>query len=136
MRGIHLVAASVAAFVIGGCSSKPTDLSAKTPAQVHTYTENYQEIYRRVSSTAKRCQSGGVGVSSSFVVDSELYPDLGYGEASFSLVSLGVRNYYWTAKIEKDGTGAKMTVNSGNTLSSGQMLKLLPRWAAGDEKCM
>jgi hypothetical protein len=58
---------------IGACSSTPADLEAKAPPIVQTYTENYQEIYRRVSTTAKRCFAGNVGAYASFAVDSELY---------------------------------------------------------------
>jgi hypothetical protein len=125
----------LAAVGIAGCSTKPTDLAAKTKAEVHTYSENYQEIYRRVASTAKRCQSGNVNAYASYDVDAELYSELGYGEVSMSLVNVGTRNYFWTAKIEKAGTGSKLTVNSGNTLASGSNQKSVVRWASGDENC-
>ncbi|MGL3107123.1 hypothetical protein [Bradyrhizobium sp. BR 1432] len=61
-------------------STGTPDLEAKAAPIVQTYSENYQEIYRRVSTTAKRCFAGNVGAYASFAVDSELYSELGYGE--------------------------------------------------------
>lgn len=72
---------------------------------------------------------------SSMAVDAQLYPDLGYGEISRSLIDMGARNYYWTVKIEKVGTGAKMTVRAGNTINNQVMIDNAVRWADGDQNC-
>lgn len=128
-------AALIACLVLAGCSSTPQDLEAKTAPTIRSYTENYQEIYRRISSTAKRCEAGNTSAMTSQAVDSELYPDLGYGEISKSMINYGVRNYYWTAKIERDGKGAKMTLRSGNTINNDAGIERLTRWASGDQNC-
>lgn len=133
------------ALLLAGCSGTPTELEAKTTPVVQSYAENYQGIYRRVSSTAKRCAAGNVGAYASIAVDAELYPDLGYGEVTGSLINYGVRNYYWRAKIErveqpspgkaKPTDGARLTVSSGNTLAARTQEQTLFRWASGDENC-
>lgn len=124
-----------AVVMVASCSSTPADLKAKTIAGTVYYTENYQEIYRRVYSVSTRCKAGNISAYGSMEVDAQLYNELGYGELTLSLSNLGTRNYYWTAKIERDGEGSKMTVNSGNTLAASKLKQDAFRWAKGDEKC-
>lgn len=121
--------------VVAACSPNPTNLRASTPEQVTTYAENYQEIYRRVASEARLCYRGSVGAYASAEVDANLYSDLGYGEVQNSVINYGTHNYYWTAKIEKDGDGSKMTINAGNTLSASATTATLQRWASGGTGC-
>ncbi|MBR1362910.1 hypothetical protein [Bradyrhizobium ottawaense] len=134
-RAALCAAWSVCALSLGACSSTPADLEAKTAPVVQTYSENYQEIYRRVSTTAKRCFAGNVGAYASFAVDSELYSELGYGETTLSLINLGTRNYYLSVRIEKQPAGSKLTVRSGNTLASERYKTLILGWAGGDQNC-
>lgn len=124
-----------ASILLAACSSTPSDLESKAAPVVQTYTENYQEIFRRVSTTAKRCYSANMGAYASTTADTQLYPDLGYGEISVSLINMGTRNYYMTAKIEKNGTGAKMTVQSGNTLAAPRYIEYALKWAGGATDC-
>lgn len=123
--------------VLTSCSSTSSDLERKTQstAKTATFAENYQEIYRRVSTTARNCNSGNINAYASFDVDAQLYNELGYGEVTFSLSNLGTRNYYWKAKIEKQGAGSKVTVHAGNTLNARQLSSNVLRWAGGDEGC-
>ena len=127
------VVALVAA--LGGCSTTPADLEAKAVPTIQTYSENYQEIYRRVSTTAKRCFAGNVGAYASFAVDSELYSELGYGELTLSLISMGTRNYYLSVRVEKQPAGSKLTARSGNTLANERYKSLVLGWAGGDQNC-
>lgn len=124
-----------ASLLLAGCSSTPANLEAKSAPTIQTYTENYQEIFRRVSMTAKRCYTSNVGAYASTTADTQLYPDLGYGEITVSLINWGTRNYYMTAKIEKDGTGAKMTVRAGNSLAAPRYVEYALKWAGGATDC-
>jgi hypothetical protein len=126
MRSLGVVALVAA---LGGCSTTPADLEAKAVPIIQTYSENYQEIYRRVSTTAKRCFAGNVGAYASFAVDSELYSELGYGELTLSLINMGTRNYYLSIRVEKQPAGSKLTVRSGNTLASERYKSLVLGWA-------
>lgn len=130
------IPAALLFFLIGlsGCSSTPDDLASKTSPIIQSYNENYQEIYRRVSTTAKRCWAEPVSAQAAMVVDAELYPDLGYGDVAVSLVNWGARNYYVTAKIEKAAQGSRMTLRSGNAIDETRANFVL-RWAAGDQNC-
>lgn len=132
---MRLVYALAGVGMLAGCSSTPAELDASSAPTVQSFSENYQEIYRRVSSTAKRCESGNVSAMASLAVDAELYSELGYGEISRSLINYGVRNYYWTARIEKAGAGSKMTVRAGNTVNNPSMISNVVRWAGGDQAC-
>jgi hypothetical protein len=121
--------------VFTGCSSTPADLEAKTTPVTQNYPENYQEIYRRVAGTAKRCFTTSMGAYASMAVDSEIYSELGYGEISLSLINMGTRNYYLMVRVEKQLPGSRLTVRSGNTLASERYKDLVLRWAGGDQNC-
>ncbi|SCX00819.1 hypothetical protein DSM25558_0183 [Agrobacterium sp. DSM 25558] len=125
------------AILATGCSTSTADLEKKTAAtaQTLTYSENYQEIYRRVYTASSRCVAGNINAYASMNVDAQLYNELGYGEITGSLVNVGVRNYYWKAKIERAGQGSKMTINSGNTLGANATMKKVLSWASGDQSC-
>lgn len=124
-------------LIIAGCSSTPEALEKSEGAAraEKTYAENYQEVYRRLSSTARRCSGGSSGKYTSFELDSELYNELGYGEVTLSLSNFGARNYYWKAKVTKTGSGALVTAVAGNTLAKNVDLRRVMRWADGDTGC-
>lgn len=122
-------------FLCAACSTTPADLEAKAAPVSKVFSENYQEIYRRAAGTAKRCLASNMGPYASMAVDTELFPDLGYGEITFSLINWGVRNYYLSARIEKLPQGSRLTVKSGNTLVPDHWGQSLLRWATGDSDC-
>jgi len=136
MRLTYLFAA--AGLTLAGCSTTPDSLKTSTAPQVTTYPTPYQEVYRRVVNEARVCYGGGIvsiGTTATGELDAELYPDLGFGEVSSSMVNHGVRNYYWSAKIEKEGAGTRMTVHAGNSLDAPAATARLQNWAAGGSGC-
>jgi hypothetical protein len=121
---------------LAGCSTSSQALEdSKSAARTEkNFSENYQEVFRRLTDTAKRCQS--TAGAAAFTVDAQLYNELGYGEISMSMVSaLYPRNYYWKAKVAKTGSGSKVSVVSGNTLAQSSMANLVIRWAEGGTNC-
>ena len=132
MRLLTIIGCCIA---LAACSTTPKDLEQKTQPVIKSYAENYQEIYRRLSTTAKRCLAGNMSAYSSMAVDAQLYPDLGFGEVTVSLIDMGIRNYYFSAKVEKVDTGARLTVHSGNSLGATRLSDQSLRWADGDEEC-
>jgi hypothetical protein len=124
-------------LIMAGCSTSPKDLEKQrsTQTQIRNYDSNYQEIYKRILDSAKRCSEGGIGFNASLAVDGQLYSELGFGEIAYSLINIGVRNYYWKARIEKQNDASKLTVFSGNTLNNATWLKKVTSWADGDESC-
>lgn len=89
-----------------------------------------------MSTTAKRCYTANINGYASTTADAQLYPDLGYGEVSVSLIDMGIRNYYFSAKIEKAGPGTKMTLHAGNTLAAPRYIEYALKWASGgDDSC-
>lgn len=129
------LAVIAALLTVGGCSTTPVALEEKTAPTVRTYAENYQEIYRRTSGAAKRCFATSLGPYASMAVDADLFSELGYGEIKLSLINMGVRNYYISAKIEKEPKGSRMTVFSGNTVAPGAWEQKMLAWAAGQQDC-
>ena len=123
------------ALTLCGCSTTPAQLEEKAAPTVQPFAENYQEIYRRVSGPARRCVAANLNAYASMAVDADLFPDLGYGQITISLINLGVRNYYASAKIEKQAKGSQITVRTGNTLAANNMAQNILRWASGDENC-
>jgi hypothetical protein len=121
--------------VLSGCSTTPEALekSASAARSEKSYDENYQEVYRRLAGTARRCQS--TGGSAAFTIDAQLYNELGYGEITMSMVSIYPRNYYWKAKVEKTASGSRVSAVSGNTVAQSHTLVDVMRWADGDQRC-
>ncbi|TWD58088.1 hypothetical protein FB480_101843 [Agrobacterium vitis] len=136
-RRITAISIISALLALSSCSSSPEALEKSPDAvrQEKTYSANYQEVYRRLVGTARRCAGVGNGMYTSFQVDSDLFSELGYGEVAFSLQDMGARNYYWKAKIQKEGNGSKLSVVSGNTLAKNRTLRDVVRWADGDSNC-
>lgn len=129
------VITALSALTLAGCSSSQADLNAKTPEISRSYAANYQQTYRNLYTTATRCQETGVLYGGQLAVDGELYSDLGFGEISFSSSGSGLRNYYWTAKIERDGKGSKVTAHVGNSLVNDKYLANIFAWAGGSTEC-
>ncbi|MGO4833810.1 hypothetical protein AB4144_16225 [Rhizobiaceae sp. 2RAB30] len=123
-------------LAVAGCSTSPADLEKKASTQTATrsFSANYQGVYRRLYSTAKRCADVPVGAATAMRVDGQLYSELGFGEITYAQTGL-ITNYYWKAKVERAGQGSKMTVSSGNTINNAMWLNQVSKWADGDEAC-
>ena len=126
--------AAIVGISIAACSTTPQDLQSKSAPLVVSFPENYQEIYRRIVGEARRCLGRNIERETTYEVDTDLYSDLGYGEVSWSLNSLA-RNYYMTAKVERDGTGSRLTVHAGNQAISDSVRQQVVDWARGGTGC-
>jgi hypothetical protein len=123
----------VAAIALAGCSST-TSIPAERPT-VQNYPENYQELYQRVSTTAKRCFATKAGIYASATADASLFADIGYGEVTLAVVRKGSDNYFLSVRIENQPTGSKITMISDNTAASQRYRELVSAWATGDQNC-
>ena len=124
--------------LVSGCVESPDQLEAKpnTVKGEKVFSENYQAVYRRLATTAKRCQSGVISANASTQVDAELYNELGFGEVSQRLINWGVNNYYWKAKVERIGPNqTKVVVFSGQTINNKVALNRVLAWASGSTSC-
>ncbi|ACM25780.1 conserved hypothetical protein [Rhizobium rhizogenes K84] len=89
----------------------------------------------QVYGPASRCLVASGGGMTQFLLDAQLYPDLGFGEMTQSMQSIYGRNYYLNIKIEKAGAGSKMTVSAGNTLVNTSRTISAFSWAEGKTSC-
>jgi hypothetical protein len=121
----------VAAITLASCS---TTLEQPQPT-VEAHAEDYQEIYKRVSTTATRCFAAKAGLYVSSSVETNVFPDLGYGQVTLSTVGRGTKNYYLSVRIEKEPTGSKLTMISDDTVASRRYRELVTMWATGDQTC-
>ncbi|MBB6304482.1 hypothetical protein [Rhizobium leucaenae] len=137
MKIKYIVAAAGLVAGLVGCSTTPEQLetSKSTATQSRDFPDNYQALYRKVYGPASRCLVASVGGSTQMLLDAQLYPDLGFGEMSYSMQSIYGRNYYMKLKIEKAGTGSKMTVSAGNTLVNNSRIAMVFGWADGNTGC-
>ncbi len=65
----------------------------------------------------------------------QLYPEKGYGQVDLINTYAIPTNYVSSVKIEKAGSGSKVTINSGNNWAKQKYIDDLLRWASGDTKC-
>ena len=123
----------LAAITLVGCASKPPEEANKPTVQ--TYAEDYQGLFQRVSTTAKRCFASKAGLYRSGAVDADLYSEIGYGQLTLTVNGSGSSNYYVSVRIEKQPTGSKLTMISDNMGASQRYRELLSGWANGDQNC-
>ena len=124
---------ALAAITLVGCASKPPEEINKPIVQ--TYAEDYQGLFQRVSTTAKRCFASKAGLYRSGTVDADLYSDIGYGQLTLFMNGRGGDNYYVSVRIEKQPTGSKLTMISDNMGASQRYRELVTGWANGDQNC-
>lgn len=126
---------TLALAILAGCSPTTRDLEESSTAvrQDKTYSESYQEVYRRLYTTATACQS--LGGSAEFRVDGQLYSELGFGEITMSMLSIYGSNFYWKARVDRSDKGSRLSVVSGNTLAKKRTLSDVIRWADGETAC-
>jgi hypothetical protein len=123
----------LAAITLAGCASKPPDEADKPTVQ--TYAEDYQDIFQRVSNSAKRCLSSKAGLYKSGAVAADLYSEIGYGQLTLTVNGRGGGNYYVSVRIEKQPTGSKLTMISDDMAASQRYRELVSGWANGDQNC-
>src|SRR5260370_12105986 len=92
----------LAAITLVGCASKPPEEANKPTVQ--TYAEDYQGLFQRVSTTAKRCFASKAGLYRSGAVDADLYAEIGYGQLSLTVNGSCSSNYYVSCRIRKQPT--------------------------------
>ena len=123
----------LAAITLVGCASKPPEEANKPTVQ--TYAEDYQDLFQRVSNTAKRCFASKAGLYQSGAVDSDIYSEIGYGQLTLTVKGRGGDNYYVSVRIEKQPTGSKLTMISDDMAASQRYRELVSGWANGDQNC-
>jgi hypothetical protein len=123
----------LAAISLVGCASKPPEEANKPIVQ--TYAEDYQTLFQRVSTTAKRCFASKAGLYQSGAVDADLYSEIGYGLLTLTVNGRGGDNYFLSVRIEKQPTGSKLTMLSDNLAASQRYRELVSGWANGDQNC-
>jgi hypothetical protein len=121
--------------LLAGCSTTPEALETKSDAASQNYSDNYQEVYRRLAGTAGRCITGPGTPVLSMVVEATLHKELGFGEVRFVAIGLVYSNYFVLAKIEKMGPGSRVSVKANNPIISEKLSKMVFRWAGGDQEC-
>ncbi|UFZ01717.1 hypothetical protein LQG66_20575 [Bradyrhizobium ontarionense] len=136
-----LPAVVMAAMVfLGGCAASPEGLNSRDDADSRTFSENYEEIFRRLSETGKRCYPPGQDVVNpthgQIESEGELHRDRGFAEFRLVAGSYGIRmNYFVAARIEKSGSGSRVTIKVSNPMGAGPLSSRIYRWAGGDSSC-
>src|SRR3979490_714646 len=77
----------LAAITLVGCASKPPE-EVNRPT-VQTYAQDYQGLFQRVSTTAKRCFASKAGLYRSGAVNADLYSEIGYGQLTLTVKCSG-----------------------------------------------
>ncbi|MGJ5033448.1 MULTISPECIES: hypothetical protein [unclassified Bradyrhizobium] len=129
--------------LLGGCAMSPEGLNSRDVADSKSFSESYEEIFRRLSETGKRCYPpvrvfGNPGNPGGGQIESEgeLHRDRGFAEFRLVAGSYGVRmNYFVAARIEKSGSGSRVTIKVSNPMGAGPLSDRIYRWAGGDSSC-
>ncbi|MGH1355336.1 MAG: hypothetical protein ACRBBS_09680 [Thalassovita sp.] len=124
---------------VAACSlQSQSDFDSQPFELVQTVPRNYQAAYRNIVKAARECWGFGPIVSvapSSIELETELYPDLGYGEV-YSFMSGTVFMPYALVRVEKVAEGSKISVKTGPQAASERLYLSPPaKWAMGDMSC-
>lgn len=126
------------AAALGGCATygdyrdKPANVEVKID-------RNYQAVYAQLLSSMRSCLTPGAQIlfsASSSSLDSDLYPDLGYGEIVYGLSGI-VPDTLAVARVTKDGAGTVLSIKTGNMIPSAatRSQSWLVYWAKGGTAC-
>ena len=88
----------LATITLVGCASKPPEEAIKPTFQ--RYAEDYQGLFQRISTIAKRCFASKASLYRSGALDADLFTELGYGQLTLTVEGRGTGNYYVSVRIE------------------------------------
>lgn len=120
--------------LLSGCSLTPQTLEATSDTASQNYADDYREIYRRLTGTARRCLERRDAPAFSVEVEADLHEELGFGIVRF-VAGIVKLNYFVSTKIEKMGPGSRVSVKANNPMISERLSKMVFRWAGGDQEC-
>ncbi len=122
-------------FACGETSVNSLRQVSNTP---HTFiaNKNYQQIYKVLSTKARECLSVTLGLSSAqYVVDTDLYNELGEASITLRLEQAGYTGYFALIEIRKL-SHLKTEVKIFTANSSWDYLRnITENWAKGYKSC-
>lgn len=134
-RSVGAVWAAVIFFILlSGCSTTPEAIDAKSDAASQSYSDNYEEVYRRLAGAARRCMTGHPTRALSMEVEANLYRERGLADVRFVAVG-AYSNYFLSARVERTGPGSRVSVKVNNPLIGDSLSKMVFRWAGGELQC-
>ena len=115
--------------LLAGCSTGSSLESMQndpaTLKAVHSFPESYEVVYARIARQGHLCH----------VASGTLYPERSYGQVDL-INTFGIApKYTFSARIEKAGTGSKVTIYSGNNWVKQAYIDNIIGWASGSTKC-
>ena len=127
----YILLSVISILFLNACSTNVESLKSKATPLTFFVNENYQLVYRRVAQK-QQCAEGWAGAFATFNVNSQLYPDLGFGEISLRLTNMGTNNFYTYTEIKKENDGARVVIYSGNQVNSSDVAKEIASVAKGE----
>ncbi|MCZ4260972.1 hypothetical protein O4G76_09000 [Limimaricola sp. G21655-S1] len=118
------------ALALAACTSQ-TQLETTAFQRQFSLAENYQAVYARSNSQMRECFAVGMA---EFNVDGQLYPELGYGEIIFGVNGMFGYQPYNQIRIDKNGTGATVSLKS-LTQTPQSSMNWLEYWTKGGQRC-
>ena len=114
----------VAACSTAAMNSKPYDHS-------DVVSRNYQAAFADTLRSVKACLNG----DKTWIIESELYPDLGYGE--ISVVGSAINFVFVDIKISKTESGGLLEAKFGGPNKSGNdgVFDWITYWSKGGRAC-
>lgn len=129
--------------LLAGCALSTQSLESESSAASQNFPDNYEVIYQRLSTTGERCyprgnDGGNAGnrLAGSIESQGEIHRESGFADFRLVTSSLGVKtNYFLLARIEKVGSGSRVTTKVSNPITGPGLSKIIFRWANGDPTC-
>ncbi|MGV8987606.1 MAG: hypothetical protein ACOH2H_15150 [Cypionkella sp.] len=120
-----------------GCNTAE-DVGQLAPAAAYHVNRNYQAVYASLIAAGRTCYQPGPGfVGDDYQMNTDLFPDLGYGEISYTVAGPLTAFTSSVIRIQKDGSGAQVIVKdgTGHPAQVGRMVEWQKFWINGGHGC-
>ena len=135
--------AIVSSTLLTGCALSTQSLESEPIAESQNFPDSYEVVYQRLSNTGERCyprghDGGNAGnrLAGSIESQGEIHRESGFADFRLVTSTQGIKtNYFLLARIEKAGSGSRITTKVSNPITGSGLSKIIFRWASGDPAC-
>lgn len=124
---MRIAFAFAACALVAGCATQAEFDQRPVNAAIN-FAENYQAVYARTNKGFRTCMTASRG---GFLVDGQLYPDLGYGEVTATGGSGAYPMLY--AKVAEQGDATTVQIKSA--IRGQGAIEWAKYWAGGGLSC-
>ena len=123
-------AVALLCLALSGCSSL-NDVRNSDNQYTFDVNDNYQKVYRNIQEISKQCWEG-TAITADYVVDTQLYSELGTAEVAWKLVGIAMPVYYLDIEIKRVSSNKSHVVVHRASYVHAYSEQVVKQWAKGE----